>query len=76
MKTSFPAYKPDYEHIYCDYCNGTIGIFVSDTCSCQECGKIFSLHKLAYDRVMINDKTGWIFPVRDKKEELLEANQI
>lgn len=62
------TYKPDYEHIHCDYCTGVIGIFAGNTCSCQNCCKIFSLHKLVYDRLMINDKTGWIFPVRDKKE--------
>ena len=61
-------YKPDYETLHCDYCNGSIGIFERGVCCCQNCGKEFTLYKLTYDEIRINSKTGWIFPVVSKKE--------
>lgn len=61
-------FKPDYEHLHCDYCGGVIGIFERNVCCCQNCGKEFTFYKLKYDRWIGNDKTGWIFPVVDKKE--------
>ena len=61
-------YKPDYELLYCDYCKGAIGIFEDNKCRCQDCRKQFTLYKLIYDRLVINNKTGWIFPVVNIKE--------
>lgn len=64
-------YVPDYEHIRCDECNGTIGFYDRKFIpTCERCGKVFKLYQLTYNRLMINDKTGWIFPVKDKKEVL------
>lgn len=61
-------YKPDYEILKCDYCNGSIGIFEDNKCRCQDCRKEFTLHKLTYDRLEINSKTGWLFPVIHKEK--------
>lgn len=62
---------PDYEHLKCG-CGGVIGM-TKDTrnntpFTCGTCGKIFNLYELNYDRLLINDKTGWLFPVRNRKE--------
>ena len=56
----------DYKHIRCDQCDGIIGMFDRLTFTCEKCGKEFELYKIDYDRLEINDKTGWIFPVKDK----------
>ena len=56
----------DYNHVICDNCGGIIGMFDRNTFTCDRCGKEFELYRLAYDRLAINDKTGWIFPVLDK----------
>ena len=69
-----PSYVPEYEHLRCD-CGGIIqigGYHSSYNPICNDCGKLFTLHKLNYDRLLINDKTGWIFPVVDKKGENYE----
>ena len=60
--------KPiDYEHLQCD-CGGTIGMFDRNNFTCYVCSKRFALHRLNYDRLMINDVTGWIFPVKNMEE--------
>lgn len=61
---------PDYEHIRCDECNGVIGMYERGYCTCDKCGKVFDMYKLGHDRLKINYETGWIFPVKDKKEVL------
>lgn len=58
----------DYQIIRCDSCRGVIGKYDQKTFTCEQCGKEFSLHYLSYDRLMINDKTGWIFPVIDRED--------
>ena len=57
----------DYEHLRCD-CGGHIGMFDRNNFTCSMCNKRFALHRLNYDRLMINDQTGWIFPVKNKEE--------
>jgi len=65
----------DIETCKCD-CGGTIGDYSSDayicnrfgsyskgTYICNECGKVFLLRDIEYDHLIINEKTGWIFPV-------------
>lgn len=44
-------------------CGGIIGMYNRQDFTCETCGKEYQLHKLNYDRCMINDKTGWIFPI-------------
>lgn len=61
------GYKPDYEHIRCD-CGGVIGTWNREDFTCDKCDKRFSLYKIRYDRLLINDKTRWIFPVLDKED--------
>lgn len=58
----------DYQHIHCDSCGGVIGMYDREKFSCERCGKEFALYTLNYDRLKINDKTWWIFPVIDREK--------
>lgn len=72
-------YRPDYELLKCDQCDGTIGSFDRLTCYnlgvdytpdkfiCNRCGKEFKIYRLKYDRLVSNDKTGWLFPALNKE---------
>ena len=66
------CYTPDYDPLKCDNCGGTIIMGLNplnrDQTLCNKCGKEFVLYKLTYDRLCINDKTGWIVPVVNRKE--------
>lgn len=33
---------------------------------CDRCNKEYQLHELDYDRILINEKTGWQFPMKEK----------
>ena len=57
--------KIDYNHMYCD-CGGIIGMYDREIFTCSSCGKQFKLYQLDYSELKINDKTGWIFPIRYK----------
>ena len=62
----------EYKHMTCDICGGTIGSYDRGcSCECSQCGKEFEFHRLDYDELLINDKTGWIFPMvkREKGEK-------
>jgi hypothetical protein len=62
-------FKPDYEYIKCR-CGGIIGSYDrGDRYICEKCRKDYAIFKLDYDRKIMNDKTGWIFPVKDKHKE-------
>ena len=54
----------DYEHIKCK-CGGIIGMYNRNNFACERCNAKYELHKLNYDVCLINDKTGWIFPMVD-----------
>lgn len=60
---SLPIYKPDYIHIKC-ICGGIIGAYDRENLTCEKCGKKYQAHELEYDNLLINDKTGWFFPVK------------
>lgn len=61
----------DYIHIQCTHCDrGIIELFPDGTFGCRECGKDFPLRGNDYDRLMINSKTGWIFPMLDKNKKV------
>lgn len=60
----------DYIHIQCIHCGGIIELFPDGTFGCRECGKDFPLRGSDYDKLMVNDKTGWIFPMLDKSKIL------
>lgn len=62
-----PKYKPDYEHMKCG-CGGTIGCYDRDHFTCSDCNKEYDIFALEYDRVVVNSKTGWSFPVKYKEE--------
>lgn len=64
-------YKPDYDYVRCN-CGGIIGAWDREHYTCERCARPFDLYALHYDRLMINDKTGWIFPVVDRKGEKLD----
>lgn len=57
----------DYKHLKCD-CGGVIGIYDREHFSCEKCGKIVDV-QWKYDRLMINEKTGWIFPMVAKERD-------
>lgn len=58
----------NYQHIRCDSCGGIIGMYNRVTFNCEKCGKHFALYSLNYDQLLINNKTGWLFPVIYRKE--------
>ena len=60
--------KIDYEHVRCN-CGGVIATWDRKTFTCDICAKEFELYRLTYDRVYMNDRTGWMFPVRLKEDE-------
>lgn len=53
----------DYQHIRCDSCGGIIGMYNRKEFTCERCGKEIILNFVDYDKLKINDKTGWIFPM-------------
>lgn len=61
--------KFDYDHIKCD-CGGIVGMRNREDFTCDKCGKYFDLIKICYDRWIVDDKTGYIFPVRLKGKKV------
>ena len=57
----------ELNYIKCDHCGGIIGMYNRQVFTCEKCGKQFLLYSCDYDQLMINDKTGWIFPVLYKE---------
>lgn len=60
----------NYSHIMCGKCGGIIQLFNDMRFECQECGEEFALSGNDYDILMVNDKTGWIFPMLDKNKDI------
>lgn len=58
---------PEYNYIHCD-CGGIVGAWDRKHYTCQHCGKLFDLHSLPYDRIMITSLTWLMLPVIDRKE--------
>ena len=58
----------EYAHMKCK-CGGIIGMRDKEKFSCGRCGKIHYIGHTGneYDELMINDKTGWVFPMVKKK---------
>lgn len=67
-------HKPDYEHVRCK-CGGVIGYYNSTTLTCEKCKEEFNWHELDFDCCLVNIKTGWIFPVKDRKNEGENQNE-
>lgn len=59
----------EYEHCKCS-CGGIIGCRTRDDIyRCDRCSKTYVLWKLKYDYLAINDKTGWIFPMKRRDDK-------
>lgn len=59
---------PDYEHVKCK-CGGIIGMRDGLNFTCGDCGSVYHHFDFYYDRMMINSKTGWMFPVTDRENK-------
>ena len=55
----------DYKHLFCE-CGGHIGMYDRKNFTCEQCKKKYPIHELDYDIIMINEKTGWQFPMKHK----------
>lgn len=60
----------EYEYLRCS-CDGIIGCYDRDNFTFDKCNKEYALYTLIYDYLGINDKTGWIFPMRSKKDKCI-----
>lgn len=58
---------PWYKHLFCD-CGGVIRAKDYYTGICDQCGKESNLTSLNYKHLLINDKTGWMYPVVDRED--------
>ena len=58
---------PWYKHLFCD-CGGIIRAKDYYTGVCDDCGKEIDLSPLDYQRILYNEKTGWMFPVVDRED--------
>ena len=65
----------EYKHINCT-CGGIIGIYNGNTLNCDKCGTEYQLHKLDYDVLLTNDKTGWIFPMRHYEAKQFDGRVV
>lgn len=54
-----------YKHLKCS-CGGIIGMYDREKFTCERCNKEYPLYKQKYDICLINDKTGWIFPMLEE----------
>ena len=61
-------YIPGLELEYCKCkCGGIFRLYDrgrSNNCTCNECGTDIDLTELDYHTLLINTKTGWIFPMK------------
>lgn len=55
----------DFSYLHCT-CGGIIGMYNRENFACGSCDKPFKLYECDYSVLKINDKTGWIFPVKYK----------
>lgn len=64
---------PWYKHVFCD-CGGAIRLKNYYTGVCDDCGKEIDLSPLDYQRILYNEKTGWMYPVVDRED--IDFSQI
>lgn len=59
-----------YEHVKYE-CGGVIGMYNRKNFTCDRCGKSLYPSDVHFDMIMVNDKTGWVFPMieKEKKED-------
>lgn len=59
----------EYTHMKCK-CGGIIGMRDRENFSCDRCGKICCIGHPgnAWDELITNEKTGWIFPMLKRKD--------
>ena len=65
----------EYEYLKCS-CGGIIGMRDRETFRCGNCDKEFSLYTLNYDYLGINNETGWIFPMKSKKDKWIINEEL
>ena len=65
----------EYEYLRCS-CGGTIGCYDRHSFKCNQCNKEYELWTLIYDYLGINDKTGWIFPMKRRKDAYVIDNDL
>lgn len=59
----------DYKHVLCE-CGGIIGMWNKrDGFICEKCKKEYELSRIRFDRLFLNEKTGWQFPMIHKQKE-------
>lgn len=56
----------DYSHVMCGKCGGVVQLLSDMTFQCRECGEEIALCWSDYDILMVNNKTGWMFPMLEK----------
>lgn len=64
---------PFYKHLFCD-CGGVIRAKDWYTGICDRCGKESDLTPLDYKHMLVNERTGWMYPVVDR--ENFDSSQI
>lgn len=58
---------PWYKHLYCN-CGWIIYTKDCYTVICDRCGKESNIASINYKCVIVNDKTGWMYPVSYRKD--------
>lgn len=58
----------NYNHVMCGRCGGIVQLFNDNIFRCVDCGEEIALRGCEFDILMINDKTGWIFPMLKKSK--------
>ena len=54
----------NYGHVICDKCFGVVRL-INMEFICEKCGNQIALRGCDYDILVVNDKTGWIYPMLD-----------
>lgn len=66
----------DYKHCRCK-CGGIIGQYNKVRgFTCEKCDKEYQLSELKFDRLILNEKTGWIFPMLKKGRRTMKNYTI
>lgn len=60
----------NYNHVMCSRCGGIVQLFNDGRFQCRECGEEITLRGCEYDILIINDKTGWKFPMLYKNNQI------
>lgn len=53
------------DHVKCS-CGGIIGDYGKDIFKCEKCGLQYKLYDIQFDELQVNNKTGWVFPMKHR----------